>query len=1073
MKKILLLSTFVCAFAFVAMAQRTVTGSVTDDSGEGLPGVNVVVKGTTTGTTTNLDGSFSLSVEDGTTLVFSFVGFAEQEIAVGARTVIDVTLIQDVTQLSEVVVTALGLTQEKASLGYGVTSVSSDELTNRQESDVARLLRGKATGVDITSTSGLAGSGTNVIIRGFSSITGDNQPLFVVDGIPFNTDANSAGQDFSTGSATASSRFLDLDPGNIANISILKGLSATVLYGEAGRNGVVLVTTKTGQGGVNLSKKTEISVNQSVFQTEIANLPEYQNNYGNGFGAAGFGWFFSNWGPRFDDTRASSYGSNFRGLTDGGQVKIVHPYDQTQYHDAFPEFIDADYIYQAYPSVENFFQKGLSSNTSVSISSRVNDNTSVSFSYGFLSEEGFTPKLDAQRGGGRSNFLDKHNFSFGSKTTLKNGLSIQPSFNYVRNERLSPITAPAFGGGGSGLFAAVLFTPRSVDLMNLPYQSPIDGSNVYYRRGSAIQNPRWTLNNTGQTEDINRFFGSVNLGYDLTDNISILYRISLDNYDQRNTRYISKGGRWVPDGIFLTVNETHFLADHLLNATYNFDLSSDFSISGVLGFNSRREVERVVVTASASQFVYGLFTHQNFIEHRNFSFLGEENTLGMYLTSTLGYQDFLYLNLQARNDWTSTLEKAHRSVVYPSVSLAFLASDAIPSIATMDAVNLLKLRVGYGTSAGYPELYRTRSTLGSSTRAFQSAEGTILNTNTVNNFLGNLELKNELITEVELGVEGRFFDNKLGLDLSLYQKNSDDLFVDLPLDPSTGYTVTAVNAASVENKGIELGMDFTTPLPKAIDWTIRYNFTRNISKVKSVLEGIERVQVGQGDQTRIANYAIPDHPFGVFYGAQLKKNDEGKFIVDGEGSYQAGSESAVIGDPNPDFNANLFNTFTWKGLSFGFQFQYVHGGDIYSSSVSALLARGNSVDSDIDRNLPLILPNGVKADGTENDIQVYVGDEAFNTFFTGEGFIYDGTVIRLREVSLSYVLPSALIENTPFGNIAVTVSGENLWFNAPNVPKGINFDPEVSSTGVGNARGFDFRTAPTSKKYGVSVNLTF
>ena len=472
MKRILLLSFLVLWTITTVMAQRTVSGTITDDSGEPLPGVNVLIKGTTTGAQTDLDGNYRLSVEDGATLVISYVGFETQEVVVGNRTTIDVTM-GGAVELQEVVVTALGITKEKASLGYSVASVGSADLANRPEADVSRLLRGQAAGVDITQTSGLAGAGTNVIIRGYSSISGNNQPLFVVDGVPFNTNANSGNQSFGTGSATASSRFLDLDPNNIADISILKGLSATVLYGEAGRNGVVLVTTKTGQGGGDLSKKTEINVTQSVFQTEIANLPDYQNSYGNGFGAFGFGWFFSNWGPRFDDTRESSYGDNFRGLNENGQVLIVHPYDQSQYNDDFPEFIDAPYVYQPYESVENFFQKGVSSNTSIQISTQVDANTSVSMSYGYLTEEGFTPKLDELRGGGRSNFLDKHNFSVGMKTTLKNGLKIQPSFNFVRSDRLTPITAPSFGGDGNGLFAAVLFTPRSVDLMNLPYQSPI------------------------------------------------------------------------------------------------------------------------------------------------------------------------------------------------------------------------------------------------------------------------------------------------------------------------------------------------------------------------------------------------------------------------------------------------------------------------------------------------------------------------------------------------------------------------------------------------------------------------
>ena len=1087
MKRILLLSmVFSFVFAFNSMAQRTVSGKVTDDTGEGLPGVNVVIKGTTTGVTTDLDGNYQVSVpDDNTVLVYSSVGMRTQEVSVGVRTTIDISMVLDTTTLDEVVVTALGISKEKASLGYGVASVGPQSLTNRPETDVSRLLRGQAAGVDITQTSGLAGAGTNIIIRGYSSISGSNQPLFVVDGVPFNTNANSGTQSFGTGSATASSRFLDLDPNNIADISILKGLSATVLYGEAGRNGVVLVTTKTGEGGGDLNEKTEISVTQSVFRSKIANRPDYQDSYGNGFGGAGFGWYYSNWGPRFDDTRISSYGgsladndeTNYRGINDNGQVLIVHPYDQEQYNDDFPEYIGAPYVYQPYKSVEKFLQKGISSNTSVSISSRINESTSVSMAYSYLTEEGFTPKLDEQRGGGRSNFLDKHNISVGMKTKLKNGLMIQPSFNFVRTDRLAPITAPSFGGGGNGLFSAILFTPRSVDLMNLPYQSPIDGSNVYYRRGGAIQNPRWTLNNSGQTESVNRFFGNINLGYDLTDNISVLYRFSLDNYDQSNSRYINKGGVHVPDGLFVTSIETNFLSDQILNLVYNFELGGGFNIDGILGFNARRETYQLQAATSSVQFIYDLFAHQNFREAQNFTRFEAENNIGVYLSTTIGYRDFLYLNLQARNDWTSTLEKENRSVLYPSASLSFVASDAIPSLASTDVVNFLKLRLGYGTSAGYPEPYQTRNFLVSNPNAFVNKDGDVIGVNSVSNFLDNQDLKNELITEIEFGLEGRFVNNIIGVDLSLYKKQSKDLIVQLPLDPSIGYTSTTINAANIQNKGIELALDVNVPLPGEFSWNIRGNYTKNISRVKSIIEGIDRVQIGAQDFINAGipnygNYAIPSKQYGVFYGQQIKKDDDGNFIVNGEGKYQEGDGFAVIGNPNPDFQMNFFNTLSWKGLTLGVQVQYIKGGDIFSSTAAALLARGNTSDSDIDRSNPLILP-GVKGDGTPNDIQVYIGDEAFNTFFNGEGYIFDGTVIRLRQVSLSYDLPKKILENTPFGSASVTVSGDNLWFNSPNTPEGVNFDPEVSSTGVGNSRGFDFRTAPTAKKYGVILNLTF
>lgn len=1078
MKRILLLcSMFFTVFAFSALAQRTVTGKVTDDAGEGLPGVNVVIKGTTTGATTDLDGNFRLSVEDGTTLVFSFVGFETQEVEVGNRTAVDITL-GGVTELQEVVVTALGISKEKAALGYGVTSIGGEELAGRQEADVARMLRGKATGVQITQTSGLSGSGTNIIIRGYSSITGSNQPLFVVDGIPFNTDANSGTQGFQSGGATASSRFLDLDPNNIADISILKGLSATVLYGEAGRNGVVLVTTKNGKGGANSSKKTEISFTQGIFQTEIANLPEYQNTFGNGF-SGGFGWFFSNWGAAFDDLNPATYGSDYQGEANG-QVLITHPYDQTQYNDDFPEYIGADYAYEPYESVENFFQKGLSSNTSVSISSKLADNASMSLSYSYLSEDGFTPHKDDLRDNARSNFLDKHNFGLGAQTQLQNGLKLSGVFNFVSSKRESPITAPAFGGGGNGLFAAILFTPRSMDLVGLPYQSPIDGSNVYYRRGSAIQNPRWTLNNTAQEEQVNRFYSATNASYEISDNISVAYRLSLDRYDQRNIRYINRGGARVPDGEMSTFTTANFLTDQVLNILYNFPVNESFKIDGVVGLNSRRDVRERHGLFSSNQFVYNLINHGNFIDHDGFSDIREENTTGVYATTSLSYKDYLYLNLQARNDWTSTLEEENRSVLYPSASVSFIPTDAFAGLQSSGIINSLKLRVGYGTSAGYPSPYRTRSILESSTNVFVPTGGTPININSVSNTLGNRSLERELFTELEGGIEASLLNNRVSLDLSVYQKQSEDLIVRLPLDPSTGYTATTVNAAKMENKGIELGVGVTTPLPQGIQWKVDWNYTKNVSDVISIFEGIDQVRVS-GYNT-LGNYAIPGEQFGIIYGESFLKDDAGQLVVDNQGNYQSSGNFGKIGDPNPDYTMNLINGFTWKGISFGFHWEYIKGGDIFSSTVQAMLARGNTSDTDVDRTVPIILP-GVKQVGTdgdgapvyeENDIQTYIGDSFFRAyFFADEGGVFDASVIRLRQVSIGYVLPKSLLENTPFGTVGITLSGENLFYNAPNFPKGINFDPEISSLGVGNGRGFDFRTAPTSKKYGVTLNATF
>jgi len=1067
MKRLSLLLFFSLTLVSLSIAQKTVTGTVLDNGGEPIIGANILAKGTSVGTITDIDGSFSLDVPEGATnLIVSFTGFESQDLDITSTSNVEVILSEG-ELLDEIVVTGLGIKKSKKALGYGVTTLDSKALTARQETDVARLLRGKATGVDITSTSGLAGSGTNIIIRGFSTITGSNQPLFVVDGVPFNTSTNT-NESFGQGGASSSSRFLDLDPNTIQEISILKGLSATVLYGEAGRNGVILVTTKNGSGATDANKKMEISINQGIFQSEIANLPDYQDTYGNGFNA-GFGWFFSNWGAAFNDLNPSSYGSDYKG-EENGQVLITHPYDQSQYADDFPEYAGAKYPYQPFNSVENFFNKGLASNTSVSLQSRLDENTSISATYSFLTEEGFTPAKDERNDFARSNFLDKHNFGLGARTQLASGLRLKGSYNFVASNRETPLTGTGFGGDGNGLFGALLFTPRSVDLNGLPYQSPIDGSNVYYRRGGPIQNPLWTLNNTGQTEAINRFFATTELSYELNENFTVLYRLGLDNYTQKNQRYINRGGARAPDGELSSFQRSNKITDQLVNVLYNFNLNDDFTLDGVIGANSRRESIDGTASNSSNQFVYGLIRHGNFIDHNVFNFESEENTLGVYGTATLGYKSFLYLNVQGRNDWTSALEPGNNSVFYPSASVSFVPTDAFSSLQNSSVLNYLKLRFGYGTSAGYPDPYSTRNVLNSRTNQFVSPGGQVLNTNGVSSNLGNRNLQAELFVELEGGVEARFLNNRIGLDLSLYNKTSKDLIISLPLDPATGFTSTTVNAAEVQNKGIELGLDITPLILGDFSWDLTVNYTKNISSVNEIFEGIDRVFV-EGFGT-LGNYAIPGEPFGVIYGRQFAKDDQGRILVDGQGGYVAG-DFGVIADPNPEFTANWMNNFSYKGLSFGFQWQYTHGGQMYSSTVGALLARGNTVDSDFDRSVPIILPNAANSDGTPNDKQVYVGDEAFATFFTDEGAILDGTVLRLRQVSLAYAVPQKLLENTPFGRVGLTISGENLWYNAPNIPAGMNFDPEVISTGVGNGRGLDFRTAPTARKYGVSLNVTF
>ncbi len=1060
MKKLylpLFLLLFVVGFA---SAQRTVTGTVTNVDGDPLIGASILVRGTTIGTVADFDGTYSLDVPEGSNvLVVSFTGYTEKQVEIGVSNVVDV-LLEEGIDLGEVVVTGLGIRREKKALGYGVSTIGAADIEARPQADIARLLRGKATGVDITQTSGIAGSGTNIIIRGYSSISGSNQPLFVIDGVPFNTSTNND-RDFNSGAAAASSRFLDLDPNNIAEINILKGLSATVLYGEAGRNGVILVTTKNGSIGADSNKKFEVSVTQTIARTEVSNIPDFQNTFGNGF-SGDYGLFFSNWGPSFD-TRGSN------GIAADGTVP--HPWAN---HPHFTEYVGQRFPYQAYESVENFFEPGLTANTSVAIQNNLGNGSAISATYSYLNDEGFTPDLDELRGGGSSNFVRKHNLGLGATTKLANGLNIRATFNYIDSDRRNPPAGTSFGSGGfagtASLFSHVLFTPRSVDLMNLPYQSPVDGSHVYYRGGGDITNPRWTLNNASENEDIRRFFSTIEANYQLAPWLNVLYRFGADQYTQKNQFMVNKGGRQIPDGIMVTSERLNRIADHVLNFMWNFKLSDDWAIDGIIGTNLRREVQDYAGVSSTQQFVFNLFTHNNYINHNGFSATIAENTIGAYGTATVGFRNFAYLNLQARNDWTSTLESGNNSILYPSVSVSLVPTEMFAGLQNNPILNYLKLRAGYGTSAGYPDPYQTRNTLETATNVFVTRGGAVLNSNSVSNRLGNPNLQAELIKELEFGVEARFLQNRIGVDLSVYDKTSSDLIIDLDLDPATGFTNTTVNAAQVTNKGIELGLNIT-PVQGNLTWNFTLNYTKNKPTVDKIFEGVDQVLIA--GFTNQGNFAVPGEPYGVIKGSAFARGPNGGILVNNVGSYVVSPDLQTIGNPNPNYTLNWINDISYKGLSLGWQWDYTDGGDIYSSTTATMFARGNTVDSDVDRFLPLILP-GELADGTTNNIQTYIGDAFFDGYFgADEGSVFDGTLIRLRQVSLAYVLPERLLAKTPFGRIGITLSGENLWYDAVNFPDGVNFDPEVLSLGVGNGRGFDYFTGPTAKKYGVTINATF
>ncbi|AWX43817.1 TonB-dependent receptor SusC [Flagellimonas maritima] len=1083
------LLTLLLAFVVqVTFAQdKTISGTVTDSDGLPLPGVNIVVEGTTNGTQTDFDGNYSITASTGQTLLFTYIGQKEQRQTVGASSTINVQMSEDAQALEEVIVTAQGIKREKQALGYAVSEVGSEELEQRPEGDVGRVLTGKASGLNITQQSGLSGSGTNIVIRGFSSFSGSNQPLFIVDGVPFSSETNSSGaatgasgDDFLNGNS-GSSRFLDLDPNNIESVNILKGLAAATLYGTQGRNGVILITTKNGSAS-GAVKKTEITVNSSLFFNEIASLPDYQDEFGNGFDQA-FGWFFSNWGPGFDRDGVAGWGNGIDARPNVGfdeNGTLAHPYSTasaaTGIPAAFPEFAGARYDWRPYDSVENFFRTGAVTSNSVNVRGSSEDGkVSYNANFGHLDDTGFTP----------GNNLKRYTLGVGGRAILSNKFTVAGTLNFSNTDFRSPPVAASEGNGatgtGSSIFGELFFTPRSVDIQGLPFQNPIDGSSTYYRQNNSIQHPLWTVNNSGFRQNVNRVFGQSSITYNINDNLNILYRFGLDVYSENNTNYQNRGGRGQEDaalvsGIYQTWNNTNTIQNHDIILNGDYDISDKVGLTFNAGLTSRREVFDQNGVSSNGQQVFNVLRHVNFANQNEIQSFQERNIAGVFAQTDIDYDRWIYLTLAARNDWVSNLITENRSAFYPSASLSFIPTTVIDGLKSEKGLNYLKFRAGYGTSANFPTGYPTVSVLNINTQFFQNGGNDIV-TNSVGNLLGNPDLQPELLREFEVGIESRFFNNRVSLEASYYNRTTTDLIVTRPLDPSTGFYAQQTNVGKISGDGLEvdLGVDIFRNDSDGVNWSINGNFTTNNTTVDDLGQDTDIiVYAGASTLNSLGNAAIEGEQLGVIVGNRIARNDAGEFLVDSGGDYVVEQGQFVIGDPNPDWVLNVSNNFSFKNFNFSFLMNYTQGGDIYSRTVSTLLGRGLTTDT-VDRINTFILPGVQESDGSVNTKQINNSTFYFNNVLFGpdELGIFDGTVIRLQEVALGYSLPSKFLDKTPFGALTFTVSGQNLFYKALNVPDGTNFDPNQAGLGVGNGRGFDYLAGPSGRRYGLSIKATF
>ncbi|MDN5205192.1 SusC/RagA family TonB-linked outer membrane protein [Fulvivirgaceae bacterium BMA10] len=1044
-----------------AFAQdRTVSGRVTDASDQSsLPGVNVVIKGTTIGSITDIDGNYSINIpSSGGVLVFTSIGFLTQEIEVGTQSIINVEMQLDVQRLQEVVITAIGIERERKALGFAVTNLSGDNVQQKAESDVIRTLSGKIPGVNITGSNGAPGSSTNINIRGNSSILGTNQPLFVVDGIPFdNTSIRT--QNTLVSGAPYSNRALDIDPNDIESISVLKGIAASNLYGSRAANGVVLITTKSGSGAT--PKGLEISYKTSYTIEEVAGIPEYQNRFGQGGTTGGGSGIFSNaffgsWGPGLNDIDE---------VTDwqGNRVPFT----------TVPG------------NVEDFFETGNAIENSISVVSG-SESVNINVTATHTKTDGFIPNSE----------YEKTNIKVGANTRLSNGLYVGGSLSWIDSDQQG---APTGGGGvvRSGFSTQLWYLPRSYDPYQYPYLTE-DNQDNHYRTGedhplfSAFENP--------YTSNLTRTFANVSLGYDISEALSINYKIGFDTYTQNNKQVFAPSSQFASTGNITTDDYRFRSVESNLILTYQKDINEDFNIKVTGGHNiSQRAGNRQIISGTGIT-VFGIddiINAQNIVTIQPAVPAFKRRLAGIFGDVNVGFRDYVFLNVSARQDWSSTLPIGDNGFFYPAASASFIFTEVFdikPGILSFG-----KIRIGYGRGGNDAPVYSTQRILfQSNSNGTQSLDNLVFPFNnqpglTVQDAIGNSNLTPEFTTELEVGTELNFLNGRLNLDLSYFNRKTTDQIFSVNRSPSSGFFSQIVNAGEVKNEGWEVGLNVTpVQLNNGLTWNVNASFSKIDNEVVKLIEGVERIAVpGSGSNfTTLGTFAVPGQPYGVIQGSAVARDAQGNRLVDPTTGYYITDpdNTRIIGDPNPDFLLGVINTVSYKGITLSALIDWKEGGDLFSSTLAALRGRGTLEQTAVGnvRQQSFLLP-GVLGDpnnpGTAltddagsvipNNIHIDANDYFWRTAdnAAAEFSVYDATVIRLREVSLGYSLPESLLENIFISQAHIQLVGRNLWFNAPNMPDG--YDPETNGRGSGNGQGMEFAYVPNAKRYGISVKVTF
>lgn len=1074
---------------------RPISGRVIDRStNEGLPGVSVIVKGTTNGTATDADGRYALNVSGSTaTLQFKFLGYVTAEQTVGTTDVIDIALGVDNKQLDEVTVTALGISREKRALGFAVSEVKAEQIVQKSEPDLLRTLSGKVPGVNILSSSGVPGASSRITIRGNTSFYGENQPLFVVDGVPYDNTQTESDNPLANG-ASYSSRTSDVDPNNIASINVLKGAAAAALYGSRAAGGVIVITTKTG-GGARGPKGIQIGYTTGYSIEKVAALPDYQNKYGSG---SNFLYTEANgsWGPEFGNT------------AQGAPATIRNPqaYDPTLPTDNYnnPNFlatipISARLPYQAYPNnVKDFFDTGHLYENSVSLSSN-SENATFTTIFSRADQQGTIPK---------SSFV-RNNISAGGSGKF-NKLTISGNVAFTNTNQQGPIQgANNLASGSASAFARTLFLTRNLDLQGLPYKDPVTNAPVFGWLTRQADNPLWSVENAIYKSRVDRVVGSVGLSYAFKDWLTLTYSGGFNTYTDNRTSVIRPGSlanNTISQVIEDALQNTELEQTLLLN--FNKNLTEDISLTASVGQNINARKFEGKSYLGTGIITFGIDNIENTTSKATYGYqYSERRLIGLLGNATVGYKNFAFLTLTGRNDFSSTLNKNGilGSPGNGNTGGSFFYSSAAASLVLNEALkldyrwlDLAKVRAAYGRVGRDAPPYRSGAPGFDSNLQQQSTSFPFNNLPAVGYSLevNNTALTPEFSTELELGTELTLFRNRISFNGTYYNKRSTNQIAPLILAGATGYASRWTNFGEISNKGFEVALTFVPVEASGFRWSSTVNYTRNRNIVESLTKGVDTLTLARtfGGSTVLRSLFIPGQPYGAIYGTAPLRDANGELYVNPVDGRLILGANKIIANPNPDFMMGFINQFTYKGLTLNTLIDYRQGGQLYATTLTEELGRGVTKDTE-DRE-KLVIIDGIRWNPTTkgpaidpNTQQVIRNTTAITLndyYFSGSGVgggaatngyneqsIYDITTVRLREISLGYDLPKKILGKTPFGLINISVSARNIWWYSPNLPKHSNFDPETSTYGASNQQGYEFTNAPTTKRYGVNLRVNF